>query len=496
MCIASIPTTSPTILGKRRAESPIPQPPAKRPFPVEPLRTSSQTHKQYAIAPEAAEDDFNIDYEATNAAFFELWSAVIAEHVYPDLPWEACSNIGNAVLVLCMALGDGFFEDDVKQDVVCEPLHQPKCNFDDQAKYQANDRDENETELVKQAQNAMEEREEAAERRDIDFMGFKLTLRDNLVFLSDTMTPINKQTTVDTRFDSQNDLKSMSAWYKLAIASTPMFESNPNLLDAKALELYKIFSPQTDNYWNTRLQASWKRIGEVMVSYESLHQKVEQQVDPKARTEFEDDEEESEEDSPISCGVVGDPEPPPHVDNMADNASLLELWAATVTRRVYHWLSWQTCLQIGNAVMVLCIASGDGFFELDRSEEVSETADEDEEESKVTSDEQRILKLQSIEVNIMGFSLMLRNNSVLFNNEIISPRQPSFTFDSEQDKFSMIKWYEYAINATFKNDTELLNLKGLDLFKLLLPPKRGGNEYWETRHHVRSSDMANTLETL
>lgn len=44
----------------------------------------------------------------------------------------------------------------------------------------------------------------------------------------------------------------MSAWYKLAIASTPMFESNPNLLDAKALELYKIVSPQTDNYWNTR----------------------------------------------------------------------------------------------------------------------------------------------------------------------------------------------------------------------------------------------------
>ena len=496
MCIASIPTTSPTILGKRRAESPIPQPPAKRPFPVEPLRTSSQTHKQYAIAPEAAEDDFNIDYEATNAAFLELWSAVIAEHVYPDLPWEACSNIGNAVLVLCMALGDGFFEDDVKQDVVCEPLHQPKCNFDDQAKYQANDRDENETELVKQAQNAMEEREEAAERRDIDFMGFKLTLRDNLVFLSDTMTPINKQTTVDTRFDSQNDLKSMSAWYKLAIASTPMFESNPNLLDAKALELYKIFSPQTDNYWNTRLQASWKRIGEVMVSYESLHQKVEQQVDPKARTEFEDDEEESEEDSPISCGVVGDPEPPPHVDNMADNASLLELWAATVTRRVYHWLSWQTCLQIGNAVMVLCIASGDDFFELDRSKEVSKPADEDGDESKVTSDEQRILKLQSIEVNIMGFSLMLRNNSVFFKKKIISPRQPSCTFDSEQDKFSMIKWYEYAINATFKNDTELLNSGALDLFKLLLPPKRGGNEYWETRHHVRSSDMANTLETL
>ncbi|THW49456.1 hypothetical protein D6D22_01669 [Aureobasidium pullulans] len=240
-----MPTTSQTILGKRRAESPIPQPPAKRPVLVEPLRTSSQTHKQYAIAPEAAEDDFNIDYEATNAAFLELWSAVVAEHVYPELPREACSKIGNAVLVLCMALGDSFFEDAVKQDVVCEPLHQAKCNFDGQDKYQANDRDENETELVKQAQNDMEEQEEAAERRDIDFMGFKLTLRDNLVFLSDTMTPINK-------FDSQKDLKSMSAWYKLAIASTPMFESNPNLLDAKALELYKIVSPQTDNYWNTR----------------------------------------------------------------------------------------------------------------------------------------------------------------------------------------------------------------------------------------------------
>ena len=81
-----MPTTSQTILGKRRAESPIPQPPAKRPVPVEPLRTSSQTHKQYAIAPEAAEDDFNIDYEATNAAFLELWSAVVAKHVYPELP--------------------------------------------------------------------------------------------------------------------------------------------------------------------------------------------------------------------------------------------------------------------------------------------------------------------------------------------------------------------------------------------------------------------------
>ncbi|KEQ79290.1 hypothetical protein M438DRAFT_150129 [Aureobasidium pullulans EXF-150] len=361
-----MPTTSQTILGKRRAESPIPQPPAKRPVPVEPLRTSSQTHKQYAIAPEAAEDEFKIDYEATNAAFLELWSAVVAEHVYPELPWEACSNIRNAVLVLCMALGDGFFEDAVKRDVVCEPLHQPKCNFGGQIKSKSNDRDENE--LVKEVQNDMKEWKEAAERKDINFMDFKLTLLDNLVFLSDTMTPINKQTTVDTRFDSQNDLKSMSAWYKLAIASTPMFESNPNLLDAKALELYKIFSSQTDNHWNTRLQVSWKRMGEVMMSYESLHQKVEQQVDPKARIGFEDDE---EEDSPNICGVVGDPEPPPHVDIMADNASLLELWAATVTGRVYHWLSWQTCLQIGNAVMVLCIASGDDFLELDRSKKVS-----------------------------------------------------------------------------------------------------------------------------
>lgn len=127
---------------------------------------------------------------------------------------------------------------------------------------------------------------------------------------------------------------------------------------------------------------------------------------------------------------------------------------------------------------------------------MSKPADEDGDESKVTSDEQRILKLQSIEVNIMGFSLMLRNNSVFFKKEIISPRQPSFTFDSEQDKDSMIKWYGHTINATFKSDRELLNSKGLDLFRCLLPPKRGGNEYWETRHHVRSSDMANTLETL
>ncbi|THX16420.1 hypothetical protein D6D17_02722 [Aureobasidium pullulans] len=472
-----MPTTSQTILGKRRAESPIPQPPAKRPVPVEPLRTSSQTHKQYAIAPEAAEDDFNIDYEATNAAFLKLWSALVAEHVYPELPWEACSNIENAVLVLCMALGDGFFEDAVKQDAECEPLYQPECKFDEQTKDKSDDRDENEIELVKEVQNDMKEWKEAAERKDINFMGFKLTLRDNLVFLSDTMTPINKQTTVDTRFDSQKDLKSMSAWYKLAIASTPMFESNPNLLDAKALELYKIFSSQTDNHWNTRLQVSWKRMGEVMMS-----------------TEFEDDDEEEKEDSPIICGVVGNPEPPPHVDIMADNASLLELWAATVTRRVYHWLSCQTCLQIGNAVMVLRITSGDDFFELDRSKEVSKTADKDDDEA--TSDERRRLRLQSIEVNIMGFSLMLRNNSVFFNNEIIYPRQPSCTFDREQDKDSMSKWYEYAINATFKNDTELLNLKGLDLFKLLLPPKRGGNEYWETRYRVRSSDMANTFGTL
>lgn len=489
-----MPTTSQTILGKRRAESPIPQPPAKRPVPVEPLRTSSQTHKQYAIAPEAAEDDFNIDYEATNAAFLELWSAVVAEHGYPELPWEACSNIGNAVLVLCMALGDGFFEDAVKQDAECEPLYQPECKFDEQTKDKSDDRDENEIELVKEVQNDMKEWKEAAERKDINFMGFKLTLRDNLVFLSDTMTPINKQTTVDTRFHSQNDLKSMSAWYKLTIASIPLFESNPNLLDAKALELYKIFSSQTDNYWNTRLQVSWKRMGEVMMSYKSLHRNIEQQVDPKAGTAFEDDDE--EEDSPIICGVVGDPEPPPHVDIMADNASLLELWAATVTRRIYGWLSWQTCLQIGNAVMVVCIASGDDFFELDRSEEVSETADEDEDESKVTSDEQRKLKLQSIEVNIMCFSLMLRNNSVLFKKKILSPRQPSCTFDSEQDKFSIIKWYEYAINATFKNDTELLNSGALDLFRCLLPSKRGKNKYWETRHHVCSSDMANTLGTL
>ncbi|THV90009.1 hypothetical protein D6D27_06124 [Aureobasidium pullulans] len=460
-----------TIFGKRRAESPIPQPPAKRPVPVEPLRTSSQTHKQYAIAPEAAEDDSNIDYEATNAAFLELWSAVVAKHVYPELPWEACSNIGNAVLVLCMALGDGFFEDAVKQDAVCEPLYQPERKFDEQTKDKSDDRDENEIELVKEVQNDMKEWKEAAERKDINFMGFKLTLRDNLVFLSDTMTPINKQTTVDTKFESQNDLKSI-----------------PGTL--------KIFSPQTDNYWDTRLQVSWKRMGEVMMSYESLHQKVEQQVDPKAETGFEDDDEEEEEDSPIICGVVGDPEPPPHVDIMADNASLLELWAATVTRRVYHWLSWQTCLQIGNVVMVLCKASGDVFFELDQSRKVSETADKDEDESKVTSDEQRKLKLQSIEVNIMGFSLMLRNNSVFFKKEIISLRQPSCTFDREQDKDSMSKWYEYAINATFKNDTELLNLKGLDLFKLLLPPKRGGNEYWETRYRVRSSDMANTFGTL
>lgn len=230
-----------------------------------------------------------------------------------------------------------------------------------------------------------------------------------------------------------------------------------------------------------------------MMSYESLHQKVEQQVDPKTGTAFEDDDEE-EEDSPNICGVAGDPEPPPHVDIMADNASLLELWAATVTRRVYHWLSCQTCLQIGNAVMVLCIASGDDFFELDRSEEVSKTAEKDDDEA--TSDERRILRLQSIEVNIMGFSLMLRNNSVFLNNEIISPRQPSFTFDSEQDKFSMIKWYEYAINATFKNDTELLNSGALDLFRCLLPPKRERNEYWETRYRVRSSDMVDTLGTL
>ncbi|THY25121.1 hypothetical protein D6D02_00360 [Aureobasidium pullulans] len=490
-----MPTTSQTILGKRRAESPIPQPPAKRPVLVEPLRTSSQTHKQYAIAPEAAEDDFNIDYEATSAAFLELWSAVVAKHVYSELPWEACSNIGNAVLVLCMALGDGFFEDAVKQDAECEPLYQPECKFDEQTKDKSDDRDENEIELVKEVQNDMKEWKEAAERKDINFMGFKLTLRDNIVFLSDTMTPINKQTTVDTRFDSQNDLKSMSAWYKLAIASTPMFESNPNLLEAKALELYKIFSPQTDNYWDTRLQVSWKRMGEVMMSYELLHQKVERRVDPKAETGFEDDDEE-EEDSPNICGVVGDPEPPPHVDIMADNASLLELWAATVTRRVYHWLSCQTCLQIGNAVMVLCIASGDDFFELDRSKKVSKPADEDGDESKVTSDERRRLRLQSIEVNIMGLSLMLRNNSVLLNNEIISPRQPSFTFDSEQDKFSMIKWYEYAINAIFKNDTELLNSGALDLFRCLLPSKRGKNEYWETRYRVRSSDMADTLRTL
>lgn len=265
-----MPTTSQTILGKRRAESPIPQPPAKRPVPVEPLRTSSQTHKQYAIAPEAAEDDFNIEYEATNAAFLELWSVLVAEHVYPELPWEACSNIGNAVLVLCMALGDGFFEDAVKQDAECEPLYQPECKFDEQTKDKSDDRDENEIELVKEVQNDMKEWKEAAERKDINFMGFKLTLRDNLVFLSDTMTPINKQTTVDTRFDSQNDLKSMSAWYKLAIASTPMFESNPNLLDAKALELYRIFSPQTDNYWNTRLQVSWKRMGEVMSHFTEI----------------------------------------------------------------------------------------------------------------------------------------------------------------------------------------------------------------------------------
>lgn len=232
------------------------------------------------------------------------------------------------------------------------------------------------------------------------------------------------------------------------------------------------------------------------MSYESLHQKVEQQVDPKAETGFEDDDEEEEEDSPIICGVVGDPEPPPHVDIMADNASLLELWAATVTRRVYHWLSWQTCLQIGNVVMVLCKASGDVFFELDQSRKVSETADKDEDESKVTSDEQRKLKLQSIEVNIMGFSLMLRNNSVFFKKEIISLRQPSCTFDSEQDKFSMIKWYEYAINAIFKNDTELLNSGALDLFRCLLPPKRERDKYWETRYRVRSSDMADTLRTL
>ncbi|THW21020.1 hypothetical protein D6D24_01946 [Aureobasidium pullulans] len=462
------------------------------PVLVEPLGTSSQTHKQYAIAPEAAEDDFNIDYEATNAAFLELWSAVVAKHVYPELPWEACSNIGNAVLVLCMALGDGLFQDAVKQDAECEPLYQPECKFDEQTKDKSDDRDENEIELVKEVQNDMKEWKEAAERKDINFMGFKLTLRDNLVFLSDTMTPINKQTTVDTKFESQNDLKSMSAWYKLAIASTPMFESNSNLLDAKALELYKIFSPQTDSYWNTRLQVSWKRMGEVMMSYESLHQKVEQQVDPKAETGFEDDDE--EEDSPIICGVVRDPEPPPHVDIMADNASLLELWAAMVTRRIYHWLSWQTCLQIGNAVMVVCIASGDDFFELDRSEEVSKTAEKDDDEA--TSDERRRLRLQSIEVSIMGFSLMLRNNSVFLNNEIISPRQLSFTFDSEQDKFSMIKWYEYAINATFKNDTELLNSGALDLFRCLLPSKRGKNEYWETRYRVRSSDMADTLRTL
>ncbi|TIA11390.1 hypothetical protein D6C81_07921 [Aureobasidium pullulans] len=181
---------------------------------------------------------------------------------------------------------------------------------------------------------------------------------------------------------------------------------------------------------------------------------------------------------------------------MADNASLLELWAATVTCRVYHWLSWQTCLQIGNAVMVLYITSGDDFFELDRSKEVSKPADQDGDESKVTSDERRRLRLQSIEVNIMGFSLMLRNNSVFLNNEIISPRQPSFTFDSEQDKFSMIKWYEYAINAIFKNDTELLNSGALDLFRCLLPPKRERDKYWETRHHVCSSNMANTLGTL
>ncbi|TIA64425.1 hypothetical protein D6C76_09616, partial [Aureobasidium pullulans] len=176
------------------------------PVLVEPLGTSSQTHKQYAIAPEAAEDDFNIDYEATNAAFLELWSAVVAKHVYPELPWEACSNIGNAVLVLCMALGDGLFQDAVKQDAECEPLYQPECNFGGQIKSKSNDRDENE--LVKEVQNDMKEWKEAAERKDINFMGFKLTLRDNLVFLSDTMTPINKQTTVDTKFESQNDLKS------------------------------------------------------------------------------------------------------------------------------------------------------------------------------------------------------------------------------------------------------------------------------------------------
>ena len=145
-----------------------------------------------------------------------------------------------------------------------------------------------------------------------------------------------------------------------------------------------------------------------------------------------------------------------------DNASVLELWAAVVTRNLHSDMSWETCLSAGN---VICNMVREGA-----TYHISQHKD---------SIEQSDTLNQVSELNTMRFNLMLQNTLVLVDEKPVPGDE-----DILKDKFAtsenykeMKEWLEVTAKSFCIGYLEERALNIFDFFKPYVSP---GLDPWST----------------
>ena len=204
---------SPRVKRPRSAATPDEEPPSKRqktrePSPPrkypKPLPQNGDDHEMYGVSrPEML---LTID----NASILELWASVVTQTLYPDLSWETCLSVGNAI--------SRFVRDGV-------------------------------TYSTNQHRHKVEQGDLLDEVIELDTMRFKLVLNANLAVFGEETLPGDENILI-SRFAKTDDY----ATIKMCMEDmTTQFAKD--YLDERALNIFDFFRPKVKHGldpWSTR----------------------------------------------------------------------------------------------------------------------------------------------------------------------------------------------------------------------------------------------------
>lgn len=145
-----------------------------------------------------------------------------------------------------------------------------------------------------------------------------------------------------------------------------------------------------------------------------------------------------------------------------DNASIFELWAAVVTKKLHSDVTWETCLSAGNAI---CGMVRDGAtYHINRHKDRVE-------QSNALN--------QVSELNTMRFNLVLGNNLVLVDGKPVPGDEVILEnkFATSENYKEMIEWLEVTAKSFSKDYLEERALNIFDFFKPYISP---GLDPWST----------------